>query len=209
MSFVRFLLFFALTVLARAELRPISDAAQDPAWSRLFATLATEKPRQSLFEEHRYFPFHKKPVVLTGEMRLVPSRGLSLNYLTPKPYTLIVDLKGLLIRDAKGRDQVVPDDPRMAAAMAATVNILHFDLPELNKSFELRGERTGEAWTLEFVPRNERLAAALGTLTVQGEGSRVGKIVIAHSAKQRIEILISATREDVAFRDAELSRYFR
>jgi hypothetical protein len=209
MSFVRLLLFFVLTVAARAELAPIADAARDPVWRGLFSTLSTEKPRQSTFEEHRYFPFHKKPVVLTGELRLLPNRGLSLNYLTPKPYTLVVDLKGLLIRDAKGHDQVVPDDPHMSAAMAATVNILHFNLPELEKSFELRGERTGDAWTLMFVPRNEGLANALGTLTVQGEASRVGKIVIAHSPKQRIEILISATREDVAFTDAELARYFR
>ena len=41
------------------------------------------QPRRSAFTEERYFPFRREPVVLTGTVRLVPGRGLSLEYRAP------------------------------------------------------------------------------------------------------------------------------
>ena len=187
----------------------LADPAHDPAWSALFEKLAVNKTRQSAFEERRYFPFRKTPVVLKGEIRIVPELGLSLRYREPEARIVIVDGKGLLMRDDEGRERSAPADSRAQAVTQALVNVLRFDLTALKESFEFHGRRSGEAWTLAFVPRDPALAGAVGTLVVNGEAGRLTKIEMVKSDTQRIEILIGETREDVVFTGDTLKRFFR
>jgi hypothetical protein len=187
----------------------LDDPARDPLWKELFTQLAPNKTRQSMFEERRYFPFRKVPVLLRGEIRIVPDLGLSLRYLEPEPRILIVDRKGLLMRDADGRERAAPSDSRAQAATSALVHVLRFDLDALRKEFVVHGRREGEAWALAFVPRDENFAKMLGTLTVRGERNSLQKIEMIKSAAQRIEITIRETREDVLFTGDTLKRFFR
>lgn len=202
-------LFLVCGLGARAELPLIADAARDPAWRELFAQLAPTRSRQSTFEERRYFAFRKDPVVLTGEIRIDPGHGLSLRYRTPETRVLIADEKGLLMRDGEGRKRVPPSDDRSQGAMTALVNVLHFDLPALEKSFAVHGRREGETWALAFVPRDPQLAASFGTLTLSGEQSRLRKIEIVRTTTQRIEIVIGETQDGVIFTGEALRLFFR
>jgi hypothetical protein len=192
-----------------AEPLPIADAARDPAWRDLADQLAPGRTRECAFEERRYFPFRREPIVLTGEIRIAPGRGLSLRYLTPNPYVLIADSQGLLMRDATGRDRSPPDDPRARAAIAALVDVLGFDLPGLEKSFILRGAHQGDHWTLSFSARDRALAADLGTLVLTGWRTQLQKIEMIRSANRHIDILIGDTQENVVFTTDTLSRFFR
>ena len=185
------------------------DPANDPAWRGLLAQLAPNKTRQSRFEERRTFPFRKEPVVLTGEIRIVPELGLSLRYLTPEARTLIVDAKGLLMRDDQGRDRAPPNDSRAQAATSALVRVLRFDLAALQKDFAVHGRRDGAAWSLAFVARDPAFVNLLGTLTVSGENGALRTIEMIKSPTQRIEILIRDTVEDVLFTGDTLKRFFR
>ncbi len=204
------LVFCGLGTLARpAELPRITNAEQDPAWSALFAELGLNKARESHFEERRYFPFRKQPIVLTGISRLLPGRGLSLQYITPDPQTLIFDGKGMLLRDRDGHDRAPPDDRRARAATGALVDVMRFNLPELEKTFELHGVRQGEAWTLVLKPHDAAVARSVSALEVQGTGSHLQRIEIDAGGHERVEILISATQEDVVFPEEVLRRYFR
>jgi hypothetical protein len=187
----------------------LADPARDPAWRELFDKLAPNKTRQSTFEERRYFPFRKAPVVLHGEIRIVPRLGLSLRYVQPEARVLIIDDKGLLMRDSEGREQSAPSDSRAQAATSALVHILRFDLDALKKEFEVHGRRDGATWTLAFVPRDPTFAELIGTLTVSGEQNALQKIEMIKSPTQRIEILIRDTREDVIFTGDTLKRFFR
>ena len=187
----------------------LADPAHDPAWRELFAQLAASKTRQSRFEERRYFPFRSAPVVLKGEIRIVPARGLSLRYLEPEPRVLIVDGQGLLMRDDAGRERAAPADSRAQAVTSALVSILRFDLPALQKSFVMHGRREAEAWQLAFVPRDPALAEIIGTLWVGGVGARLDRIEMTRGTAQRFEILLSDTREDVIFPGDVLARFFR
>jgi hypothetical protein len=187
----------------------VADPAHDPAWTGLFEKLAPNKTRFSLFEERRYFPFRKTPVVLKGEIRIVPERGLSLRYLEPERRVMIIDAKGVLMRDEKGRERAAPSDSRAQAVTSALVSVLRFDLAALEKSFAMHGRRAGEQWTLAFVPRDPALAETIGTLVVSGEAGKLERIEMNKSANQRIEILISETKEDVIFTGAVLDRFFR
>jgi hypothetical protein len=187
----------------------LEDPARDPAWRDLIRRLALNKTRQSTFEERRYFSFRKTPVVLRGEIRIVPELGLSLRYLEPDARVLIVDRKGLLMRDSEGRERAAPADSRAQAATSALVHVLRFDLEVLRKDFEVYGRREGEAWTLGFVPRDPTLAGLIGMLTVAGEQTAVRTISMIKSPTERIEISIRDTREDVLFTGDTLKRYFR
>ena len=187
----------------------LTDPANDPAWRELFAQLAPNKTRQSKFEERRFFPFRKDPVVLTGEIRIVPELGLSLRYLTPEARVMIVDSKGLLMRDEQGRDREPPNDSRAQAATSALVRVLRFDLAGLQKDFAVHGRRDGVAWTLAFVSRDPAFANLLGTLTVSGENQNLRSIEMTKSPTQRIEIAIRDTVEDVLFTGDTLKRFFR
>lgn len=191
---------------AGTELR---DPANDPAWKELLARLTTQKTRQSKFEERRYFPFRSAPVVLTGEIRIVSERGLSLRYLSPEPRVLIVDAQGVLLREADGRSRPMPDDARAKAATSAMVSVLRFDLAALQRDFIVHGRRDGAAWSLGFVPRAETLRNTLGLLVVSGTENTLQKIEMIKSPAQRIEVLVSATEEDVLFTGDTLTRFFR
>lgn len=187
----------------------LADPAQDPAWRELFTRLAPNKTRQSSFEERRFFPFRKTPVVLRGEIRIVPDIGLSLRYLEPEARLMIVDQKGLLMRDATGQERAAPNDSRAQAATSALVQVLRFDLEALKKDFDVYGQREGEQWRLGFVPRDPTFANLLGVLAVSGDRSTLKKIEMIKSPTQRIEISIRDTQEDVIFTVDTLRRFFR
>jgi hypothetical protein len=187
----------------------LNDPANDPAWRELIAQLAPNKTRQSSFEELRYFPFRKAPTVLRGEIRIVPDLGLSLRYIEPEPRLLIIDEKGMLMRDEQGRDRAPPSDSRAQAATSALVHVLRFDLEALKKDFDVHGRRDGEKWSLGFAPRDANFANLLGVLAVSGEGGAVRKIEMIKTPTQRIEINVRDTQEDVRFTADTLRRFFR
>jgi outer membrane lipoprotein-sorting protein len=210
----RLLFAFAVAGLAGADLAAtpgtlLNDPAHDPAWTALFSKLSASKTRLSHFEERRYFPFRSKPVVLKGVIRIIPGRGLSLNYLEPDRRILIVDDKGVLLRDEEGGERSVSSDPRTKAVTSSLVSVLRFDVAELQQSFVIYGRHDGGAWTLGFVPRDPAVADLVGTLFVSGEKLQLNRIEMTKSATQRIEILISDAQEDVIFPGDVIERYFR
>ena len=213
MNFVRSLLVAIALALAGcralAALPAIADPASDPHWRDIFDALSSETSRIAVFEERRHFPFRKKPVVLTGELRLAPGRGLSLRYLAPNPQTLIGDDQGIVMRDAAGRTRTPPDHARVQAAASIMVDVLHFDLSALEQDFAFSGERTGSDWILQLVPRDATRAGSLGAITLSGRDGVLERIEFTRSAEQRIEILIRDARDNVEFSSADLKRYFR
>ena len=215
MRLLLFVLALGLAVPGRAEpalLSPateISDPAANPAWRDLLARLAPRQGRESRFEERRYFPFRRKPIVLTGEIRLTPERGLSLQYLTPRTRVLIADDRGLLMRDSAGNDVPAPANGGSQLAVAALVDLLRFDLPALQRKFTLHGQRTGEDWTLAFVPRDRALADNLEAIIVRGTGGTLAEIELRNSPEQRIDIFVRDTRQPVSFTREQVARYFR
>ena len=187
----------------------LTDPAKSPEWRDLFAALGKPRNRVSRFEERRYFPFREKPVVLQGEIRIVPDRGLSLSYLGAKPHVIIIDQKGVLMRDERGRERAAPDDDRARAATSALSHILRFDLVALEKEFVVHGIRNGDDWTLGFVSRDPAFSNLLGSVIVHGKEAELSRIDMIKSPQQRIEILITSTMADVIFPEDVLQRFFR
>jgi len=181
----------------------------DAEWTPLFAALAGQGGVRSTFTENRWFSVKKTPVVLHGELRHSDERGLSLHYTEPEEQVMLVDAKGLMLRDAKGRTRSMAADPRAPRMDASLLPVLRFDLPALLKLFTLRAARDGDDWRLDFAPRTPELARHLSTLTVEGSGERVRRLEFRRSAKQRVEVLIEETQTGVTFTAEEEKRFFR
>ena len=181
----------------------------DAEWTPLFAALAGQGGVRSTFTEHRWFSVKKTPVVLHGELRHSDARGLSLHYTEPEEQVMLVDAKGLMLRDARGRTRTMAADPRAPRMDAALLPVLRFDLPALLQLFTLRAAREGDDWRLDFAPRTPELARHLSTLTVEGAGERVRRLEFRRSAKQRVEDLIEETQTGVTFTAEEEKRFFR
>lgn len=202
MKFLRpFLLFACLLPALRA------DPAD--AWAPRFARLQANTPLLSTFTEARHYPFRRVPLALTGELRFDPAHGLSLHYLTPETYTLIVDPAGLLMRDERGRERTAPPDHRAQATALALLHLMRFDLAALQQTFDLSGDPTNAPWRLHLIPRDPTLSDTLGTLTVTGQDDRVTTILMAQSPRQFIEITVTSATPRVTFSPADLARFFR
>jgi hypothetical protein len=182
--------------------------ADSPDWSDLVAAFACQSDTTADFTELRQFPFTRKPVELQGEVRVSLSRGLSLHYLLPEERTVILDATGMLIRTPSG-ETIPPVDPRASAANEALRHVLRFELAALEPDFALDGQRDGDRWTLTLVPRTDALRRTLAQITVTGEGATIRRIELRRSARQVIEIRISAPRPAAGFTSGELKTYFR
>lgn len=181
----------------------------DAAWTPLFAALSAQGAVRSTFTENRWFGVRREPVRLRGELRHSDARGLSLHYTEPEEQLCVVDTKGLLLRDAKGRTRTLPADRNALRMDAALLPVLRFDLPALLRLFTLRAAREGDDWRLDFAPRTAELARTLSTLTVEGSGNHVRRLEFRRSAKQRVEVLVEETQAGVTFTAEEEKRFFR
>jgi hypothetical protein len=198
----------AFAAVSDVPLEPANRIVADaPSWRDLVAQFAQQPDGMAEFEERRFFPFRKEPVVLRGEVRVSRARGLSLHYTTPEERTVVVDQQGMLVRDGVGATS--PPDPRGAAGVAALVHILRFDFAALEKDFESYGRRDGAAWSLVLVPRADTVRRAMGNIHVSGDGGVVQTIELRRSAKQHIDIAMSAFRSPVTFSAEDVKRYFR
>jgi hypothetical protein len=214
MRLLRFVIFAALaagSVGKAADHLPLDPenrlAADAPAWRELAAAFARQPDTTAEFEERRYFPFHREPLQLRGEVRVSRTRGLSLRYTAPDARLIILDQAGVLVREAGG--QQAPPDPRASLANSALLNILRFDFSALQREFELFGRQTGGEWSLALVPRVEAVRRAIGNIYVGGRDATVRSIELHRSARQHIDIAITAPRSVAPFSADELKQYFR
>jgi Outer membrane lipoprotein carrier protein LolA-like len=178
-------------------------------WDKLLTELRGKTNIAATFTENRYLPFKKIPVVFEGEIRLSKEKGLSLHYTSPDSRTMVVDDRGLLMRDGSGRTREVPADPRALAATGTLLHVMRFDLAELSKAFDVYAAGDTGNWHFGFDPKDDAVAHSLNRLVVSGQKDQVRRIVIRKSALQSVEIIIHETREGVAFTEDELKQYFR
>lgn len=192
---------------------PVKAGPEIPAgadtFQGLFRALAAQGSVRSSFIESRFFPFRKVPVVLLGEMRFSRVLGLSLHYTKPEERIVIADGTGLILREATGRSREIRPDDRMPDLGATLTPVLRFDENELFKGFHVRGVCLGNAWRMDFTPRDPGVARMVGTIIVEGRDNTVGRIEFRRSSTQRIEILIDSSVSGVTFGPEERKRYFR
>lgn len=203
------LILVALALLAApapAKAPPYASGLSATARARL-ETLARPRTVVAAFTERRFTPLKKKPVVVSGVVRIDRTRGLSLAYEQPGSPLVILDDRGLLLRHADGREQAAP--PEAAEDLRLLHALFAFDLAALEKSYALSPvENTDGTWSLVFT-RREGSAAGYRELTLSGDATRLTRIVLAKTPDRRTDIALEPPRPDAAFTPEELARYFR
>jgi hypothetical protein len=205
MTFSPRLLFLSLALLAaRAGL---SATELPPAWPTRLAALAAPRTITAGFTESRYTPLKKRPVVVTGTVRIDRALGLSLAYDQPRAPVVILDAKGLLLRHADGHEQSAP--PEAEPDLRLLHALFAFDLPALEKTYSLAVSETPDgAWTMTFT-RLPEAAAGYRELTLVGEAARLTAIHLTKTAKLHTDIALAPPQLDPVFTAEELARYFR
>lgn len=178
-------------------------------WAPLLTRLASQGAITSTFSEQRWFPFKKTPAKLQGEMRYSPELGLSLRYTQPDERMMILDEKGLLMRDGKGRQKSAPSDPKNPDLAHSLLSILRFDEETLRRDFSIHGARDGGDWRLDLIPRDKEQLKRIGVVTVWGAGDLVRRMEFRRAANQRIEVSIQSSTTVAGFSEAERRRFFR
>lgn len=181
----------------------------DAEWQPLLKALADKGAIFSSFTEQRWFSFRRDPVVLTGEMRMSPDHGLSLRYVEPDEKMMIVDSRGIVLRNARGRSRVLKPDPESMNTGEALLRVMRFDLNGLMRDFEVYAVGNRETWRFDFVPRAEELNEKVGPITVWGADEKVVRLEMRPEKGPRIEIAINSAQENVTFTAAELEKFFR
>jgi hypothetical protein len=205
-----------LAIIAAGELWAADPSVIAPAhrldpqaaeWRALVTKVAESGDVVASFEERRVFPFRGEPVVLRGEVRVSPARGLSLHYVAPQARTIIIDAAGFLVRESE-QNSAPPPDPRANLANEALRSIMRMDFATLARDYELYGTQNGETWSLGLVPRDAGTRRAIGNILVNGEGGFVRRIELRRSARQHVTIAMDPPRR-ATFSDEELRKYFR
>lgn len=181
----------------------------EAAWGPLLRALADKGSVFATFSEQRWFSFRRDPVRLTGEMRMSVDAGMSLRYLEPDEKMMIVDSKGIVLRNARGRSRVLKPDADSMNTGEALLQVMRFDLEGLVKDFALYAAGDREAWRFDFMPRDEELSDKVGAITVWGAGEAVSRLEMNPDKGPRIEITIENAREGVVFTEAERQKFFR
>lgn len=212
MSLPRFLpvLLLALAALValprRAAAEPYAATLPPAARARL-ENLARPRVVVAEFTESRFTPLKKKPVVVSGIVRIDRARGLSLAYDQAGSPVVILDEKGLLLRRSDGREQAAP--PEAADDLRLLHALFVFDLATLEKSYALSATESADgAWTLVFTRRPD-VAATYRELTLSGDATRLTRIVLAKTPNLHTDIALGHTEFAGEFTDEDLARYFR
>ncbi len=201
-----FRLFILLLFALPAAAEPYQAALTAP-WRARIADLAKPQTVSAAFTESRYTPLKKKPVIVTGTVRIDRARGLSLSYDQPRAPVVILDARGLLLRHPDGREQTAP--PEAETDLRLLHALFAFNLVTLEKSYALTptGSPNG-AWALGFT-RGADSTASYRELILVGEATRLTAITLTKTPNLRTEITLAVTQVDPVFTAADLARYFR
>lgn len=202
-TFLLSLFFFAaLPVFAGPYAAELSAAQR----TRL-EILAKPQTLAAPFSESRHTPLKKRPVVVTGIVRIDRARGLSLSYDQKRAPVVILDERGLLLRHADGREQSAP--PEAETDLRLLHALFAFDLATLEKSYALAAADSADGtWTLTFTRRPDS-PASYRELTLAGDAARLTAITLAKTGNLKTEITLDPPQLDPKFTEAELARYFR
>ena len=204
-----FFLAIAPALHAGPELMPPGTTKGQDEWRPLFAAMAEKGAVRSGFTERRWLAVRPEPIELKGELRFSPDHGLSLHYSDPEDQTVVVDDRGIVVRDARGRTRAMKSGSRATAVVQTLLPVMRFDFDKLLDEFDVAATRTGEEWTIKLTPHDTVLQRSLGVLRITGSDESIERLEFRRSEKQRIEITVDATDTGVTFSEEEMKRYFR
>lgn len=178
-----------------------------PAWQDLYDQIHGRQWVTADFVERRFFSFRRNGVELTGTVWFGRDEGLTLAYREPRAETVRIDEQGVRVlrEDGSDRGGRIPEEGREIPDVLLA--LFHLNLVELEKTFEIRGRRDGQDWSLLLLPR-ESEEAPVEKVQFSGSGGDVERIEIEQSRSRRIELELSNFSYPATLDEKERARRF-
>jgi hypothetical protein len=148
-----------------------SSAKSEP----LIAALGQPAPARTAFAEARFLKVLDKPLVVSGELAWLGGDQLQRRVDHPNPETASIANGEVTLQRAgkSARTFSLSHAPQLQVLLDSFVALLSGDGSRLQQAFDIRqtGEASG-AWTLTLMPRDAKVAKAVASIVVDGNGKQ-------------------------------------
>lgn len=171
---------------------PAATSAVAPAgatqWDleRLMQALAKVRIGRATFTEKKYIALLERPVESSGELFYTAPDKFEKRTIKPRPENMILDGGTLTLeRGRQTMSMELQSTPELAVLIDSIRGTLAGDRKALERSFRLKLEGSAERWTLQLVPIDARVAAAVRHIRIGGSGDNVKSVEVAQTDGDR------------------------
>lgn len=168
------------------------------AWDiqQLMDSLAQNRSSQASFVEKKTIAILEKPVESSGQLFYTAPDHLEKRTLKPKPESMVIDGGDLLIERGRQKHRLqLQAYPELAAFIDSIRGTLAGDRQALERNYQLSLEGTAERWTLQLLPRDDKMLAVVQRIRITGARDQVRSIEITQadgdSSSMSIEKLVT------------------
>lgn len=150
------------------------------AWAfdlaELMRLLARQTSGEARFTEQRFVRGFDGPLLASGTLRHTAPDRLERHTLQPRPESMVVQGNTVtLTRSGRSRTLSLDSTPELLGLVEAMRGTLAGDAAVLERHFRTALAGSPSNWSLELLPRDERLAAQVQNLRLSGrEGTLLG-----------------------------------
>lgn len=184
-----------MTLLLLCLLAPFARAqADDALLQNVLAELGRHAAVRADFTQTRSNPALDKPQVSQGRLLFVLGHGMLWQTVSPYQETLALTGNRTARIDADGNAHPMRGERGVSQVSQMLQGMLGGKVDEALRQFSVAASGTPARWTLRFVPKQERVARVLGSISLEGDNYLQG-INIAMQDGTRTEIRFAHTRD--------------
>ena len=174
---------------------PLAHAQADGALlQRVLATLGQHTAVRADFTQARSNPALEKPQVSQGQLLFVLGHGMLWQTQAPFAQTLAFTGQQAARIDPQGQPHPMRDAQGVSRISQMLQAMLAGHVDEVRRQFHIAASGSTAHWTLQLVPRQERMARVLGSIELSGDAYLEG-IRIAMRDGSHTDIRFSQTRD--------------
>jgi outer membrane lipoprotein-sorting protein len=188
---------FSLRIMRHAPvalalmLLPVIGHAAEWDIDQLMRGLAQIRSDHSSFVEEKFIAMLDKPVESSGELFYTAPDHLEKRTIKPKPESMILDHGTLVIERGRQKHGLqLQDYPELAAFIDTIRGTLAGDRKALERNYRLSLDGTVEHWTLQLLPLDENMHAAVKRIRIAGMRDAVRSIEITQADGDSSRMLI-------------------
>ncbi|MBD8880172.1 outer membrane lipoprotein carrier protein LolA [Rhodanobacter sp. 7MK24] len=184
-----------IALLLLCCLAPFAHAQADaPLLQDVLTELGRHAAVRADFTQTRSNPALDKPQVSEGRLLFVLGHGMLWQTVSPYQETLALTGSRTARIDADGTAQPMRSERGVSQVSQMLQGMLGGKMDEALRQFRVEANGTPAQWTLRFVPKQERVAHVLDSISLEGNDYLQG-ITIAMQDGSRTEIRFAHTRD--------------
>lgn len=194
------ILFFFVVCSLTAETHQSSRIIQTLKEANLPASMKVP------FREVRHYQLKKTDTLFTGVMRILPGRGISIEYQEPSERIFVLSPTGLIIRTEGKLDKQAPEEA--ISMVKVFLDLLTLNEEALSGNFLLSEKIEETHWMLTLFPKNNELKRFFQVIDLEGVDSVLQSIYIKNGRSRWKKITFTAAPVEWIPTDSAISHYF-